>query len=74
MVLVINKKQGTEWDVTDPAMLKRMKADPEHYVVKDIPDNAQGKGPVNAVKVEEKQPAKAGKKILMGIYELARWI
>lgn len=70
MVLVRNKKQKTEWEIEDPAMLKRMRADPEHYeilgVTPSMPDQAQGKGQVQEKGVEpdktkEKQPVKPGK-------------
>jgi hypothetical protein len=35
MTKVKNRKQGTEWEIEDPAMLKRMRADPEHYEILD---------------------------------------
>lgn len=52
MVQVKNKKQGTIWAVEDAAMLKRMKADTEHYEILPCePGNDQ----------EKDKPGKTGK-------------
>lgn len=64
MVIVRNKKQGTEWEIKDPAMLKRMRADHDHYEVMDKPVGAtvevtgkdattkQGKPPDKGIKLD----------------------
>jgi hypothetical protein len=54
IVQVLNKKQGTKWDIEDPAMLKRMKADPEHYEFLPELQKEDEKG-------EKDKPAKVGK-------------